>query len=295
MRLKQRGMNQFTIKNILVAYESSKHSSNALNTAITIAQQHGARVTLLHVIDSAKGVHVTTNQTVTAPVPQLMRVANENLNVLVKTLSSCHNVSFEHAVVHGVPAFEICKYAWENDFDLLAIGQERKSLIKTFLSDSLYDKLVKNACCPVLSVPSGRLFTQFRKVVFPIRNAPSIVDKYNFVKPIIHRSKASVILAGLTTKSDSDNFRTVSTLTDVMKEKLEKEKIQFSATLHFCDSIPSRLLEIVREELPDLVVISTVVDTGLKPLLLDYYSKVIMHNAPCPVLSVKPEMSAVPN
>lgn len=284
-------MTESAINRILLAYDFSRQSENALDSAIAIAQQQNSSLTLLHVVNNTGGFHFTSSETITQPLQQLARIASEKLNILVKTLASRVECTVDFAVEVGIPAFVICQQAWEKDIDLIVIGKSVGNSLKQYLVDSIPAKVIKNASCPVLSIPSERLFTKFRKIVFPVRNAPLMLEKYDIIRPLFHKD-SEMVVTGLTSTSNHDSYRKVTFLVEALEGKLEHDGVNFVSRVDFCDSISDRLLEITREESPDLLVITTVVNSHFRKLFLDYYSKVILNKVECPVLTVKPDAVA---
>lgn len=284
-------MTESAINRILLAYDFSRQSENALDSAIAIAQQQNAALMILHVVDNSGGFQFSSTDTLTAPLQQLVRLANENLNILVKTLNTRVQCHVEYRVEVGTPAFIICQQAWENDSDLIVIGKSVGNSLKKYFIDTVPAKVIKNASCPVLSIPPERLFTKFKKIVFPVRNAPQMLEKYDVIRPLVQKDSAMVV-TGLTTTNNHDNYRKVTFLVEALEGKLEHDGVRFVTRVDFCDSISDRLLEITKEEAPDLLVITTVVNSHFKKLFLDYYSKMVLNKVNCPVLSVKPEAVA---
>ena len=285
-------MKNFNVRKVLVPMDFSKHSLNALNTAITICLQHNASLTLIQVIDNAN-VIIPSNREVMKPVTDLGRIANENLNVLIKSLSSRHDIDVDYVVEAGVTSHVICDHARRHGFDMIIMGTGGTFGFRRIFTETTAYKVVKGSPCPVLSVPSNRLFTRFRKVIFPVRSASRMLDKYEVVRPIISSSDCSILITGLTKVNDAEDFRKVSLAIDTLRHKLDNDQVVYSSKVHFCDSISGRLLEISHNEKPDLIVIVARIETSLKRFLLEYYAKSIVSSARCPVLSVRPDMAAI--
>ena len=81
-------MTNNAIKNILVPVDFSESSLNALETAIAIAKQQNARITLLNVVDSSfmfgfKGVYYISEKT----IDSIVDVSERMLNPIMKKLN----------------------------------------------------------------------------------------------------------------------------------------------------------------------------------------------------------------
>lgn len=163
-------MKKFMLRKVLVPMDFSKHSLNALDTAITICQQHNASLTLVQVIDNVKVIIHSKREAILGPTTELWRLANEKLNVLTKSLSSMHDIETDYVVEAGVPSQAICEHARCKGFDMIIMGTKHESGFRWKFTETTAYKVVRNSPCPVLSVPSNRLFTRFKKIVFPVRN-----------------------------------------------------------------------------------------------------------------------------
>jgi nucleotide-binding universal stress UspA family protein len=286
-------MRNFKPSRILVPMDFSKQSFNALDTAITMAQQQHASLTLIQAINHAKVIIPPKQEAVLMPIEQLSKLANENLNVLAKSLSSKHGIDVRYDVVAGVPVDVICGYAKEKIIDLIVIGTKGVFGLRRMFTETTAYKVLKRSPCPVLSVPAIRLFTHFKKVVFPVRNAPHMLDKYEFVRPILDTNDSFLLITGLTKVNDVGSFKRVTTIIDALRHKLVYDRVAHSSKVHFCDSISSSLLEVSDQEKPDLIVIMAFIDNTLKRFFLEYYAKSIVSSANCAVLSIRPDMVIV--
>jgi nucleotide-binding universal stress UspA family protein len=284
-------MEALSVKRILVPYDFSKQAMNALDTAIAISQQQNASVLILHVIDNSRSMLFGLKQIIISPVQDLARIAAENLNMLVKTLSPKHDFAIEYQVEVGIPAFTICKVAWENDSDLVVMGKVRPALKRIF-QESVSYKVVKSAPCPVLSIPAERLFTRFKKIVFPVRAMPLMVEKYDLIRSFVRDNGATMVVAGLTSENNEQNYKRVSSSIEAVTGKLLLDGVRFTSRITFCTSISGQLLEISENEEADLIVITCDVGSFLTTFFLEYYTRIVVENASCPVLSIHPDMLA---
>lgn len=286
-------MKNFNVRKVLVPMDFSKHSLNALNTAITICSQNHASLTLIQVIGNGGVIIPSKQETISKAVTEPGRVANENLNVLTKSLSSRHDIAVDYVVEAGIAAHVICDHAKHHGFDMIIIGTGGTFGFRRIFTETTAYKVVKGSPCPVLSVPSNRLFTRFNKIIFPVRSASRMLEKYEIARPIINSSDCSILITGLTKVNDAEDFRKVNTAIDALRHKLENDQVGYSSKVHFCGSISDRLLEISHNEKPDLIVIVARIETSFKRFLLEYYAKSIVSSARCPVLSVRPDMAAI--
>jgi nucleotide-binding universal stress UspA family protein len=284
-------MKHFILSKILVPMDFSEQSSYALDTAIALAQQQKASLTLLHVVNNTNLIVASPSSTTVGPVTEISAISREKLQDLCDNVSTRTGHPVDYTVEAGLPGDIICRFAIVKKFDLIVLGTKKKFAFTRLFRETVTYKVVKNAPCPVLSVPSTRLFRRFQKVIFPVRSSPGMLEKYEIARPILKTNSSTVHLAGLTRINDTDGLDRISSTMQVLRRKLQLDQIPYSLHVHFCDSVPDQLLQISSDEKPDLIVITATVEHWFKRIFLEYYAKVIVNRSPCPVLTFRPDMS----
>ena len=134
------------VKNILVATDFSAASDAALLYARTLAEQFGARLHVLHVLEN-----VFLRATVADP-----RAAEATaLKRLHERLTDDDRQRLRAAAVTAksdAPAGEIVAYAEASNIDLVVMGTHGRSGVSHFLVGSVAERVVRTAPCPVLTV-----------------------------------------------------------------------------------------------------------------------------------------------
>jgi nucleotide-binding universal stress UspA family protein len=128
------------IHKLLVAVDGSKQANKALDHAVAIAKNFGARITLLHV-EEAKLFGLK---------PQIVKKVGEE--ILLEAESRLEGVSFDKSLKPGSPVETILKMAWLGDFDLVVIGSRGLSSVKRFLLGSVSADVSMHARTSVLLV-----------------------------------------------------------------------------------------------------------------------------------------------
>lgn len=140
-----------TIKNILVPIDFSEHCKKSLNYAIELASVYGAKLQLLHVIDTPiyPAFYVMDQLSTTTIASNVKARALEKLTELTKEVK---NVTVENYVIEGRAAADIAKFAEENNSDLIVIATYGLTGMERFLLGSVTEKVVRLAKCPVFTV-----------------------------------------------------------------------------------------------------------------------------------------------
>jgi universal stress protein A len=141
------------IKRILAPTDFSDYSKKALHYAVRFAEQFGATLTVLHVVEP---VIPTTDGFGAFQVPaidvgvlqknaaaSLASLVGDEVDELVpvKTLVRC-----------GPPSQEIVSVAKDEDIDLIIIATHGYTGLKHLLLGSTAERVVRHAPCPVLTV-----------------------------------------------------------------------------------------------------------------------------------------------
>ena len=144
-----------TAQRFLVPLDFSEDANQALAYAIGLASKLGARVTLLHVMQSPPWGGVDMDVTLPHAYSQFI----QHLEVEVThRMQAClervnaRGLEGEIAVIHGVPFQEILDTAKKQQVDLIIMGTHGRTGLQHVLMGSVAYKVVRLAPCPVLVV-----------------------------------------------------------------------------------------------------------------------------------------------
>ncbi len=139
----------------LVPIDFSEYAERALDYAIDLAKQLGARLTLLHVVSAhiMPELPLTIDET-TETVPEgymreLEKRAQQGLEQYLKRAQDA-GVTGDVVVVHGIPFQSIIDTAKDRNADLIVMGTHGRTGLKHVLLGSVAEKVVRFAPCPVL-------------------------------------------------------------------------------------------------------------------------------------------------
>jgi len=132
------------VKRILVPIDFSRVSSEAVESAVSIANQYKAALTFLHVIDISEQVESGTAQ-------ELMKRLSEEGSVQMEKLVSSFSgqVEAQTLLEEGLPWEVIAEKS--KDFDLVILGKSRGRNWNFFAKHTVR-RVVENAACPVVVV-----------------------------------------------------------------------------------------------------------------------------------------------
>ncbi|CAN5140936.1 hypothetical protein BH09BAC3_BH09BAC3_32280 [soil metagenome] len=284
-------MKTFEIRKVLVAMDFSPESMNALKTAVAICKRQFAVLTLIHVVEIPLFYTVESGRMLNAMLPGLVKIANENLGALSKKIAIEHSIPVSHIVQSGNAADEVCRWAFDYETDLVVTGTHGTSGLREFFLGSNSYRVVKNAPCPVLTIPGNNTWIDFRKILFPVRLVPHILDKYDIVRPIAKKNGSSMLIAGLVDKREVADANEMSVLVDYIRNQISEDDIICNGKVYYCEDITKQVLTLSNLEKPDLIVITTSLDETIRDFFLGPYSQGIVNRSLFPVLSIRPSFS----
>ena len=139
------------IKSILVPVDFSEPSRKALKYAVSFAEQFGAKLTLLHVVEPVVLPDFVYTQFVMEP-DKLMEVAKVNLELLGKEEGLGPKLIGGVLVRAGRPFEEITEAARGLKSDLIILATRGHTGLKHAWLGSTAERVIRHAPCPVLSV-----------------------------------------------------------------------------------------------------------------------------------------------
>jgi len=281
---------KYEIRKILVPVDFSPLANQAIETAIAVSKRQLATLTLIYVVENTFILFPPEAHAGSSPLlPKLIKDANENLGNLAKELRTKHDIVVNHVVQSGNPADEICRWAHHKNMDLIIMGTHGASGLREFFIGSNAFRVVKNAPCPVLTMPGHNQWLDFKKILFPVRIVPHALDKYEVVRPIIRRNGSSLLVAGVVKKDDPAGFTEMKELVDSVRKQIEEDDVICGSQVHYVDNVAKQVLELAETEKPDLIVITATLDNSVRDFFIGPYTQDIVNHSRFPVLSIKPK------
>jgi len=142
---------ELPLKRVLCPVDFSSSSSAALQTALSIAQEGDAEITVLHVSGDPNDEPLTTRPIATPEYYAAYEAeARDRLKSLVSAAADwCRPTT---TIRRGKPYREILAAASESRADLIVIGVHGRNPLDLMLFGSTTNQVVRRATCPVLTV-----------------------------------------------------------------------------------------------------------------------------------------------
>lgn len=133
--------------------DGSEVADRAIQTAISMCKkrEQESHISLLHVVSTEAYPNVGVAG-ITANVDEAIRQEGEEL--LKSTMQKIDNkgIKIDAILIEGSPGKEICKYADENNYDLIVMGNRGRGAIKELFLGSVSKTVLNDTTCPVLVV-----------------------------------------------------------------------------------------------------------------------------------------------
>jgi nucleotide-binding universal stress UspA family protein len=270
----------YAIKNIIVLIDYSETSVNALNIAIQMAKRQGACLHLVEVIDSLLVMNAGIDP----------NDSRKQLEKYAEKIKNEHNIKTETYCEIGAVAKTINGIIIKSKIDLVVIGTQGSTGWMNFLVGNEAMSIIKHAICPVLIIPHTFTKTSFSQVLYPVRSVKGVIQKYDYVKPIIEKNNSFIHLLGIANKENFNEMegelKKLTEMVPVRMDYLSNEKI-------VAEDISNKILEISKQRNTDLLVINATLDKNWKEIFSESYTQQIINHAKCPVLCIKPDLTAV--
>jgi nucleotide-binding universal stress UspA family protein len=132
-------------KTVLFPVDMSPEAQQAAQVTIDLVKHHQSRLVVLSVVESAAEGAASAEQSSPEAVAQLL--------TQVKSTFANQGIEAEALEREGQPAFVICDVADELNVDLIVMGCRGIGLIEEGQGESVTNRVINLAPCPVLVVP----------------------------------------------------------------------------------------------------------------------------------------------
>lgn len=283
-------MKDLEIKKILVPINYDEISKNALDFAMAISRRYNAMIQLIHVFDSFQYISISRHgllinlskkSILSSETRRLQRFANEIMNNSTDLYSvECRAGNVSRAIV---------EVAHEFGSDLIIMGINGTSGV----SGSEAYEVIEAAPCPVLTVPKRQSLTEFKEVLFPVRPITGALEKYDFVKKIIHPNKAHLTVLGLINEEEPWQTNLFSESITDLENCFLRDKTNADMVFVNTDSAAETVLNKSQYLGIDLIVITANIDNEDQRFFMEPYADQIVNKAKVPVLSLNSRIVAL--
>ena len=295
------------IRRILCPVDFSDGSRLALEQAAALASRWGSQMTVLHVHPASSPLDVVPGADETAASDPQLEALRAALWRFVQPVIGDAAVTFR--LRHGVDARRpIVDEADASGADLIVIGSHGRNRVEQALLGSAAEAVVRRASCPVLVVPACARPTgdgRFRHIVCAIDFSPAALRAFRYAIHLASGTDAEVTLVHALDVPPELHDRQIVAAFDVEAvraaakaaahrrlEALWPGRDAPAVRIH-ADVTEGRahrrIVEIARQRDADLIALGTHGRNALDRWVFGSNTHAVLHDAPCPVLTVGPE------
>ena len=293
------------VKRILWASDGSKESDNALRWAKMFATRFDAKVTALNVLETLNLDTLEVADDLKREISRIdsaIKKKETKRLTRVRTVLEKRGIKAEMRIARGVPHQEIIKAVQSRAIDLIAMGKRGLNLWGRMLLGSTTSRVLREAHVPVLTVRQAARKLTVKKILVPASFSPGDSASLEWALELARKFGAALFLLHVIEVHKSYNGVTggfMGRLRDSATKQLQG----------MLDAIPSRklkgvtltpkvkafprawsgIVDFVRQEGIDIIVMSTHARKGAPRLFLGSVAESVTKEAPCPVITVTPQ------
>jgi nucleotide-binding universal stress UspA family protein len=286
-------------KKFLVATDFSTRSDRALRRGTLLAQQLGATLTLLHVVDDDQPRRlIKAERTAAAAI----------LKEHVRTLKQGDGLACDARIAEGDAFAGITLAAEELDVDLVVIGPHRRQLLRDVFIGTTAERTISASRRPVLmanGVPAG----SYRHVLTATDLSPCSADALRALRRLGIEAGMAVSVMHVFDAVGTSLLTRGAVSEDSIKDFLDEEEVRAARDLdrflaeagfepvrrivrHNDSSTADVIVKAAREESADLLVVGTRSRAGIARFLLGSVAQEVLRTATIDVLAVPPDGDA---
>ena len=278
------------MKKILVPTDFSDFADKALQTALNLAQKSGAELILLNANEMAVAA---------LPIAEYyyydkekeqgyLQMVNESLDKTLQKIASgmdLADVKISTLVESGLLVDVIEEVCKREQVDLIVMGTQGATGTKEMLVGSNTEKVVRNAPCPVLSVPNKSDIV-FSTMVFPTTLRPEQAKAFKKLATMQNVFDGKIHMLYLNNPAHlSDDEAIVARKEELVEESGLKNVEIFMGEQNVFDE-ENAILQFAENQNANLIVMATHQRKGLAHLFLGSITEDTVNHSDIPVLAI---------
>lgn len=136
---------------ILVPTDGSEPAATAVDHGLAIAQQTGARVHAVNIVDVG-ALSTSPNYSIPTELIEHLKSEGQRATEAIATEAREAGLDAVTTVREGLPARDLLEYADENDIDLITMGTAGRTGLNRHLMGSTTERIIRHAEMPVFAV-----------------------------------------------------------------------------------------------------------------------------------------------
>lgn len=280
------------MKKLLMATDLSARSDRALERAVTLAREHSAKLTVVHVVDEDLPASLADAQE---------KAAKQAINKHIDGLTAGNGAHISIEVVFGRAYVDILEMSEKTEAEMIVLGMHREDAFKDMFRGTTVERIIRAGNVPTLLV-KDRVSGPYRQIIvgvdFSVYSRRAVEFAVKFVPGgefhLVHAYDVPFkgFLYGHDTRREVSKQHQVQ-----FQQMIDEEMASFLTSLEASASKLERVMqegsvrEVIHRQIsrlkPDLLVIGTHGRTGVAHAFLGSVAEDLLRNPPCDVLAVK--------
>jgi nucleotide-binding universal stress UspA family protein len=274
------------MKKILVAIDFSECSYNALEHAISIANNAEAGVEMMFVIRTASTREMFTE----GPQTLSSMVKDKFDEMLEKYQPMMGKNKLSYLIREGKVYHEIVKEADRKEVFLVMAGTHGASGFEEFWIGSNAYRIVSALRKPVITIRGGvSVNRNLEKMVLPLDSTPETRQKVPFSAYMAKIFNAEIHILRVYSSSVMAIVRKIDSYAEQVVKHLEEENIRYVLESVQAVNLTDSTIEYALKINANLISIMTEQEISAKNILLGPYAQQMVNHSPIPVLSIHPK------
>jgi nucleotide-binding universal stress UspA family protein len=294
------------IHRILCPVDLSDVSRHATSHAVLLAGWYQATIAALHVVNPIVIPATDFALVRTGPAPTLTDEDMENVRAQVEAcFKSLPAVPVDVLVASGRPVTQILEHAGSLPADLIVMGTHGASGFEHLVLGSVTEKVLRQAPCPVLTVPPRARTTSqlpFKRLLCPMDFSDASLAALDFAFSLARQGDADITLLHVfewPAQGEPLVYRSFS-VPEYLQDLERETRARFHALIpdsvrdachphvRFAHGKPYReILRAATDQSPDLIVMGVQGRNPLDRMLFGSTTNQVVRRATCPVLTVR--------
>ena len=278
------------MKKILVPFDFTLPSENALDFATQLAERHvSSEIVLFHVIEHpSEGRLKTMGATKMDPLQnifmtKLIQQTELKLKAVITNVMSKVTVTFK--ILIGNPYVSLATEVASQDVNLVIMGTSSLDDLENLFLSSNAEKVVRNAQCPVITIKNKIHIEKIKNIVFASNFEevnPRLVERVSFVQDLM---QAKLRIVKINTPASFTNTRH-----DIkqMSEFVESNIISnYTIDIHNFNNEEDGIVDFADFIEADMIMLGTHQRKGMSHFFNRSVAEDVANNSKCPVITVQ--------
>ena len=252
-------------KKILVAFDNSESSRQAMQKACDIAEQFNSTITAVFV----SGEDDKSFDDAKSYLEQFSTAKGIPVNVVQKS---------------GRVYDAVIKLEKEEDFQLILIGAHGKKGWSPFWIGSNAFKVVSTSNCPVITIQDYATDTGISNIVLPLADSSTTRQKVPYASILAQACNATVHILGVSKSDGKEAEQHVSAYVRQTERYLMERDIKYTVAMNLGTKVPEACIEHAKKVEAGLLMIMT--ETESAGYFMDSYSQQLVNTSPVPVMCI---------